>query len=456
MKKRKLFTIALSLIISSCCFACGNNDTADGKNYVVVPDSQVLTLALMDGANSAKLSVKVTDKDGNEQQKATVTFTSADKQVATVGSDGKVTAVGAGQTTVTAKYKNSTAQVAVTVLSAVTAEQVNTFGKEYVNTFGRTFVEDGKLNVHHVASGLEVTFYGTELTADVEVTKTRNVDDPAFDSARARIYIDGDSDGVFTTIGTQKAFKIASGLSEGLHTARILKASELIDSYYTISNLSAEAFAAPPAKPDLKLEFIGDSITAGFGIYGKSQLETRTLDNSDGCKTYAYLTAQALGAEVTVVAESGICVKVASNPADHNMADLYPLVTPYSDEVKAYDFDDGVDVVVLNLGSNDAAYATDTDPSYANRFKDDYADFLSYIRSKRPDAYIICVYGSVTVHASIDKSVDKAIESLNDDKIVRFTKVRMNNSAAAFHPNAISQVQNAKLLAEFIREMLAK
>lgn len=64
---------------------------------------------------STKLSVLVTDADGTVLSGRTVSFSSASSSIASVSTDGTVTAVAAGSTTITVTSEGKTANVAVTV-----------------------------------------------------------------------------------------------------------------------------------------------------------------------------------------------------------------------------------------------------------------------------------------------------------------------------------------------------
>ena len=114
----------------------------------------------------------------------------------------------------------------------------------------------------------------------------------------------------------------------------------------------SEKFYCAPAKSDLKIEFVGDSITAGYGVLGNKG-DAWSVTNSDCTGSYAYLTAQKLDADYSVVAWSGICTK-AYMWANINMDNLYKRVS--NSNTAQYAFDFSPDVVVLNLGTNEATY----------------------------------------------------------------------------------------------------
>jgi hypothetical protein len=58
----------------------------------------------------------------------------------------------------------------------------------------------------------------------------------------------------------------------------------------------------------MRIEFYGDSITCGYGNIAPTSWEDFSTSTEDGMQTYAFLTAEALDAECTVLAKSGIPV----------------------------------------------------------------------------------------------------------------------------------------------------
>ena len=72
------------------------------------------------------------------------------------------------------------------------------------------------------------------------------------------------------------------------------------------------------------------------------------------------------------------------------MAELYKHVSFTNTEEYAFDF--SPDIIVINLGTNEASYLS-RNLQYADRFPADYYGFLKYVREKNPESYIICLYG---------------------------------------------------------------
>ena len=51
------------------------------------------------------------------------------------------------------------------------------------------------------------------------------------------------------------------------------------------------------------------------------------------------------------------------------------------------------DVILINLGTNDANYVNADREKRRDEFVQEYGNFLKLVRSKNPDSYIICTLG---------------------------------------------------------------
>ena len=113
-----------------------------------------------------------------------------------------------------------------------------------------------------------------------------------------------------------------------------------------------------------------------------------------------------------------------------------------------------MDVVVLNLGTNDGSYITDSDASYASKFPQDYADFLNTLRDKHPNAYILCTYGLMGKNSQIDSGIRQAVQTLQDDKILYIPSTVQDNSGASGHPYYTAQERFADTIVMYVKTLL--
>lgn len=392
--------------------------------------------------SNAKITYKVYEEDVLVEHPE-VLFQVKDSTIIEINQKGLITAKKAGHTIVDLSYKNAIKTILVKVYEPISAEQVNRFEEPYVHTFGRVYKSGNSLKLDHVASGLEFSFYGSSLTLSSTLTG----------DAYIRIFVDDDKEGIFKQMPSSVAVNIPllSNLSEDFHIVRILKSSEIGDGQILLRNLQAKQFFIPDEKRELKLEFIGDSITTGYGALG-TKFDSRKVENSDACKSFAYYTAQNLNADFSMIALEGICVNVNMWQPTYKMMEVYKQVSPFNK--LEYNFEDKVDAVILNLGTNDAYYINHKVPAYGSKFTDDYADFLNYIRLKRPNANVICMYGNMGKDNVVDKGIKAAIEKLNDTKIFYYSNLEANKEGASGHPSKENHQKVGLELSEYLAEIL--
>ena len=438
------FVMAFTVLLTGCSSG-GSSESNSSSNVdlslpitqIVLSESEQLTLLVGD-----RYELTATAYIENEEcMSAVLTWESSDLSVVSV-KNGKITANGSGYATICASYGEIKQSINIFVAQRITERNVNTFGEEYINVYGRSYIADGKLNFDHSANGVELAIIGTSLSVDI--TSTTN--------SYMRVFVDGDEQGERIKIdaGT-KTYAVVKDLENDYHKIRIVKATESLHASWGICNFKALAFASIPEKSQLKIEFIGDSITAGNANLG-SEGDAWSVDNSDSAKTYAYFTAQKLNADYSIVALSGICVKAYHWVKNLNMSTMYQNISNVN--TQEYSFDFNPDVIVLNIGTNDANYAMNVDSSYTGKFSNDYLEFLTFIRAKNPNAHIVCLYGMMGTNLAISAGIQDAIESMNDSNIVYNPfEFQANTSGGASHPSLSAQKTWGDLLASYITNL---
>ena len=407
------------------------------EEELVFPQKVYALAVGIEGVNSATVSCTL-KRNGEAVENAEISYRLQNEGIAEIDENGKLIAKAVGKTVMTATCGSVSATADVTVYATATEEQINSYSEEYVNLFGRNDLSMGALVLDNVASGMEFVFYGTEVKAEIQSTA----------ALYCRVYLDGDQSGKRLSVAKGKAdYSLATGLEKGIHTVRLLKSSEIYDGQIKLIGISGAEQYLRAEKRLLSLEFIGDSITCGYGVLGTG---SRTVENSDACCSFATLTAMNLDADFSCIALQGICVK-ALMWQQVSMNDMYRVTS-----LKTYNpfsFGDSPDAVILGLGTNDAAYL-ERHPEYAKQFSSDYADFLRYVRQKRPNAYIVCVYGMMGRNVQIDAGIMQAIENLNDEKISYLSTFEKNNVGADGHPSFVAQKEYSEILSEYLTSLL--
>lgn len=269
-----------------------------------------------------------------------------------------------------------------------------------------------------------------------------------------KMFVDGLE--IKTSVVGKGVTAIIENLRDKIHKVKILRISEG-SNCVSIQKVQiygkAPEFSIPIDKRNLKLEFLGDSITAGFGVLADGEKMEYTTYEQDSTKTYAYLTAEALNAEIRTICISGegIC---------HSCGDFVgtPFIKFFNRTCRAVDGytpDDYVpDVFIVNGGTNDKrSHVT------SEEFIDGVITLLKDIRSKYPKTPIIWMYGMM-LHV-FDEELKTAINLFNrTDKntycfIVKSVNDYKNQRGTYGHPNVNASVRCAGILKRKIQEILS-
>ena len=332
----------------------------------------------------------------------------------------------------------------------------------YIKWMGRTYYnEETKANeVYHSASGFEFFFKGSTAIATIRATN--------YNSSTYRpcivVVVDDDFDNAQTIFLNKASLDItlASGITDlEEHKVDLYKRSESIDSHIAIVSIKTDGlFVNKIVEKELKLEFIAASSSTGYGNLGSPSSSGKTTENSDCLKGFAFLTAQALNADINIFSASGWgCY--ASKWTTPNTASV-------ADEYRNVDFNSSVkwnpgmyipDVIVVNLGTNDWSYinaaSTDSDrDARMTAFQQKYVQFLKYLHDTYPDAQIIVLYG--LMNESSIYEVTESIVIMAKLAIPNIVSIKINGDAKGYnsHPSVASHAAIARTLTEFIKETL--
>lgn len=265
---------------------------------------------------------------------------------------------------------------------------------------------------------------------------------------------------------------VFSGTEPRSATVRIIHLSEANYGAIGVSGIEADTYSddavSPTNKKDVSIEFIGDSITCGYGVEAASQYEPFTTATENFMKSYAYLAAEKLSADYSAVSYSGHGIYSGYSPDGSRMEKS--LVPPYYSNIgslpayaRAWDFSSAVcDIVVLSLGTNDGTYIVNDPRTRSEEFSKAYRDFLGVVRQKNPDAYIVCTHGAMgypDVYSVIAKTVVDYTAETGDNRITSFQLPEQkysNGYGADWHPSSKTQMIAAEKLAEELKTIIGK
>lgn len=243
-----------------------------------------------------------------------------------------------------------------------------------------------------------------------------------------------------------------------------------------------ELYKAEPRK--YRLEFVGDSVTAGEGLSGPASLTSGGAAVYSSRGNYALETGRLLGADVNIVAMSGWG---AAASWDNNPENVTPRIYHQicgalkgGAEQGAWDFASWrPDAIIIHLGNNDF-FALDepghTDPATgrytklrrgadglpdretAGFFKGAVYGFLKRARSLNPDPHIVWAYGVFNDLWTpyILEAMDGYSRDTGDENVsfAALPRRRDEYTGSNGHPGVLDHAEMAKALTEHLRRKL--
>lgn len=254
---------------------------------------------------------------------------------------------------------------------------------------------------------------------------------------------------------------LAQGLEQGQHSARVAYCIEGYEKHPEFRGFTVREgrLLDAPAKGKLKMEFIGNSITCGYGTEADSAQVHFSYDTENHTLGYAYLTARALDADFNMVARSGIGIyRNYNGPREGDSYGTMPLEydnTMLYDSVHPWDFTRFTpDVVCINLGTND----TSTQNYDIALYEQAYGKFLDRVRGRYPEAKIVLLTGAM-LHEPELSDVTAALDRLAAARegVYRFDMTPEDGSlgyGADYHPSRARAKVMAGELTQYLRSIL--
>lgn len=361
----------------------------------------------------------------------------------------------------------------VTELTRQTTEAAET-AKTYAPTsdkvkyLGRAYFDGSDLICAYSGTGLEFTFTGTKAEITVEGDNAAKPDNDD-NNARIAIYVDGERVIDEMLKESEHTYTAFESDSEKTVTISLVKLSETAMSTFSVTGITVEGGEiSPTPDKELYIEFVGDSITCGYGVDDEDRDHHFSTTTEDCTKTYAYKTAQALDADYSLVSISGygIISGYTNDPSKKSDSQVLPK---YYDKIGfsyansqvseiEWGFERQPDIIVINLGTNDESY-TKTDKDKMAEFGTAYIDFVKHIREKNPDAEIFCVLGIMGngLARTIISEVKAYNEETGDAKVYSMAFAPQNQAdgyAADWHPTEKTHEKASAKLVDKIKTTL--
>ncbi len=250
-------------------------------------------------------------------------------------------------------------------------------------------------------------------------------------------------------------WQLREPLAPGAHELRIVKRTEgaMAEARFLGLLLAADGWllAPPPARP-LRLEFYGDSITAGAcnGDAGLDQYED--LSTHDGTRAYGALVAERLGTDYVGIAVSGIGITRTWD--DLLMPQVWDRVAPRADAPVAPLGTRPPDVVLVNLGQNDHGFPAARGEPFPPDFGERYLAFVRGLRQRYPQAKLVLTLGGMSAwqeQPALEHTLGETARLLRAEGDRRVWTYRFEAFAWA-HPRIDVHAQMADELERFLRD----
>ncbi len=341
---------------------------------------------------------------------------------------------------------------------------------ENVKLVGRTYFDGEKLWCGLSGSGISFIFTGTRCSITIGGDYVALSDD---DKSKARFAVLVNGNRVIDDIVTynEKCYSVIDSDSEVTCVITVIKLSEAAMSALSINEISVCGEIKPADNKDKLIEFIGDSITCGYGVDDEDGEHNFSTSTEDMTKAYAYRTAMALDVDYSMVSYSGY--GIISGYTGDGVKNINELVPPHYEKLAftygafgdkkpqelSWDFSvRQPDMIVINLGTNDDSFCLEDEEKRAE-YCEKYVDFLKVVRKNNPSAKLVCSLGIMTERLCpyVEKAAADYSKQTGDENITafRFSEQLIEDGYAAnYHPTAVTHEKAAEKLTAYLKTIL--
>lgn len=331
------------------------------------------------------------------------------------------------------------------------------FSHPEVDYSGRIDSTADQVDLYWSGTTVELNFEGESIAALIQDERGDNY---------YNIIVDEDSMYVLRPDTAKHYYELVSGLSAGKHHIEIFKRTEWDrgkTSFFGFKICGDAKVLAKNAEKKRKIEFYGNSITAGYAVEDFSGSDRPDSIFTNHYLSYAAIAARYFDAERYTICKSGIGITISWFPMI--MPEIYERIDPENPASKWNFSLYTPDLVVVNLFQNDSWLVLKPErEEFKTNFGETaptdeeliqaYQEFVSKIRGHYPQADIICMLGNMDATMEGSKwpgLVESAVANLSDDKIYTFFQPFKESGG---HPTIEEQQIMADGLIGFIEENL--
>lgn len=342
---------------------------------------------------------------------------------------------------------------------------IHILNKNYFRYYGRILEKDQTACLGYTNSQIDF-FVKSDAHKTAEITaliETECVEEANY--ARLKIMIDDVfiENNPIVIDKPYNTYKLCQISDHEVHKISIIKISEVQMSNAVFHNIIVTngSLVPLPLETDnrMKVEFIGDSITCGYGVYGEPDSEFH-IREEDGLASYAAFTAKELNfnARYFSVSGYGVCMEYTGD-REGRIPRVYPYTNWWMDKEAKYDFNEFIpELLVLNIGTNDSQHLQET--GVADEFVEHYVAFLKFLKNVYPNAKIVCICGTLCTESY--EYIEKACNIARNEGLqdiysfeLPFHNVEEDGMASG-HPSIQTHKKDAKRLVEYLKKLLAQ
>ena len=259
---------------------------------------------------------------------------------------------------------------------------------------------------------------------------------------------------ILKTNAVDSMYSLAENLTDTKHQIDIVRNTEWStgNTVFKGFEINKTASLYPPIIQERKIEFIGNSYTCGYGIYGKNHDEHFSYDTEDNYISYGAITSRTLQAEYTAVCRSGIgMLQGYGGTSNFTQPLLYEEIIQNS-TVKWNYASYQPQLVVIELGTNDISVDVDSE-----KFITTYQQFIKRVRGYYPKAKIICAAGpnpGGDKWLLMQRMIQKVVATINLGDVYYFEFSNFIPNGSDWHPNVLEHQKMAKELTSYIKNLM--
>lgn len=324
-------------------------------------------------------------------------------------------------------------------------------------------LKEGKVLL--IGSASSVTFEFTDSECEVFLQSV--------DSYEHHNFVVFELDGVYlgrfiVEKGGVKKIPIKTTNNFEVHRLTIYKATEAANGNVLFSGTNAH-LQKIETKKKKKVEFIGDSITCGFGndsslyLCGKGEW----YDQHNAYMAYGPQLARSLDFDYVLSSVSGIGMYRNWNDEHEKeaiMPDVYANLYLNKNNSKPYNFAFQPDLVSICLGTNDLSSGDGKKerlPFDENKYVNNYIDFIKSVYSHAPKTRVILLTSPMVTgekNEILIRCLKRVIAAFSEDKkhkpIALFQFDSMNPNGCGYHPDMVDDGVMANQLLPSFKELL--